>query len=171
MPTKNSQCRHSLLRRDVMLLLVLMACMFVSGIPTARAAFGAGGVAGACAAYQQPCNGTCISERDLCILEPIPGSGANGHVITAAEATAQGGLGAFYKYINDGIWQWAFGLGVAIAILNGTVGGLQIVLSNGDSGKSEAGKTRFIWSTMGLLLLLFAGVILEFINPIGFNNV
>ena len=49
-------------------------------------------------------------------------------------------------------------------------GGLQIVISNGDSGAIDAGKKRFMHSTIGLILLLLAGVILEFINPIGFVN-
>ncbi len=80
-------------------------------------------------------------------------------------------MGAFRQYVNSGVWQWAFGMGIAIAVLNGTIGGLEIVLSNGDSGKVEAGKSRFFWSAMGLVLLLLSGVILEFINPLGFMNI
>lgn len=80
-------------------------------------------------------------------------------------------LQIFFDYINTGLWQWAFMMGVAIAVLNGTIGGLQIVMSNGDSGKVDAGKTRFISSTIGLVMLLLSGVILEFINPIGFDAI
>jgi len=119
---------------------------------------------GACPASQQPCNGGCISERDLCILEPVPGG---------PSSVSPGGapLAIFFNYINSGLWQWAFMMGVAIAVLNGTIGGLQIVMSNGDSGKVDAGKTRFISSTLGLIMLLLAGVILEFINPLGFDAI
>lgn len=118
-------------------------------------------VLAACGAGQQPCGSNCISERDLCILEPVPGG---------PSSLSPGGppLQIFFDYINMGLWQWAFMMGVAIAVLNGAAGGLQIVMSNGDSSKVDAGKTRFLSSTLGLIMLLLAGVILEFINPIGF---
>ena len=106
----------------------------------------------------------CISEQDLCILEPIPGG------IDVIPASETAGLGAFLRYVNGGLWNWAFSVGVGIAVLNGTIGGLMIVLSNGDSGKVEAGKSRFFWSAMGLVLLLLSGVALQFLNPIGFKN-
>jgi hypothetical protein len=106
----------------------------------------------------------CISEKDLCILEPVPGGPS---VVTPGGAP----LAIFFNYINSGVWQWAYMMGVAIAVLNGTIGGLQIVMSNGDSGKVENGKSRFIASTVGLVMLLLAGVILEFINPIGFDAI
>ncbi len=118
-------------------------------------------VLAACPVDQQPCPsapGGCISERHLCILEPLPGG---------VKFIPAGGppMSAFFTYINRGVWQWAFTMGVAIAVLNGVIGGLQIVMSNGDTGKVDAGKTRFVSSTIGLLMLLLSGVILNFINP------
>ncbi len=120
----------------------------------------------ACAANQQPCNCFCIAETDLCILEPLPGS--TGVINTS-------GLQVFLDYVNGtagspGLWQWAFRIGVAIAVLNGVFGGFQIVMSNGDSGKVDAGKTRFMSSAIGLAVLFLSGVILHFINPYGFGT-
>ncbi len=112
-----------------------------------------------------PSSRGCIQPDDLCLLEPVPGGAT---VIRAADT---GGLGALRTYINEGMWQWVFGLGVAVAVLNGTAGGLMIVLSNGDSTMIDKGKTRFIWSGVGLIMLLLTGVILEFINPLGFDNI
>lgn len=110
----------------------------------------------------------CPNPNDLEILEPVPGSSlALSNCISADDIED---LGAFIKYVNGGIWNWAFGMGVAIAVLNGVIGGLTIVLSNGESSKIEAGKTRFMWSTIGLIVLLLSGVILQFINPKGFRN-
>ncbi len=108
----------------------------------------------------------CPDPNDLEILEPPPGGGP-----TCISAASIGNLGAFIAYVNNGLWFWAFGMGIAIAVLNGVIGGLTIVLSNGDSSKIEAGKTRFMWSTIGLIVLLLSGVILQFINPRGFRNV
>lgn len=124
-----------------------------------------------CPINQQPCPtaanpNRCISEQSICILEPLPGSSVT--EITVAET---GDLGAFFRYLNGGVWQWAFGVGIGAAVFGGVFAGLQIVLSNGDSGKIEAGKTRFLWATVGLLILLLAGVLLHFINPVGFQNV
>lgn len=118
----------------------------------------------ACPVNQQPCGSLCIDERQLCILEPVPGGR---QVVNPGGAPLQ----IFFDYINTGLWQWAFMMGVAVAILNGTIGGLRIVMSNGDSGKVDAGKTQFISSTIGLVMLLLSGVILEFINPIGFDAI
>jgi len=112
----------------------------------------------------QPCNGACIDEKALCLLEPVPGG-------PSFIPPSGIGLAAFYYYVNNGVWQWAFRMGVAIAVLNGTVGGFQIVLSNGDQGKMDAGKTRFISSAIGLAVLLLSATILQFLNPVGFQAI
>ncbi len=116
----------------------------------------------ACPPDKQPCNNQCIDERALCILEPLPGG---------PSFIPPGGIGlqTFFYYVNNGVWQWAFRMGVAIAVLNGVVGGFQMVMSNGDSSKMDAGKKRFIGSAMGLILLLLSATILQFLNPIGFQ--
>ncbi len=126
----------------------------------------AGTVFAQCAASLQPCNGACIPETDLCILEPLPGASAQ---------ISSSGFQVFLDYINGangspGLWQWAFRVGVAIAVLNGVFGGFQIVMSNGDSGAVDAGKKRFMGSAIGLAILLLSGVILHFINPYGFGT-
>ncbi len=126
-------------------------------------------VLAACPVDQQPCPaapGGCISERDLCILEPLPFPGSPTFIPSGGKP-----MSAFFTYLNQGVWQWVFMIGVAIAVLNGVIGGLQIVMSNGDSGKVDAGKSRFLSSTIGLLMLLLSGVILEFINPVGFDAI
>lgn len=102
--------------------------------------------------------GATIGDRDLCLLEPTPGG------VCYIPASTTGNMGAFFTYINQGIWGWAFGVAIGIAVLNGTVAGFQIMLGDRDSGKE-----RFMWSTIGLLVLLLAGVILAFINPAGFS--
>lgn len=137
--------------------------LFVGALAIATCVFGVTTVHAICPVNQQPCNGGCISEQDLCILEPLPGG---------VTSIPSGGspLAPFFYYVNLGVWQWAFYMGVAIAILNGTAGGFQIVLSNGDSGKVDLGKKRFIGSAIGLIILLLSGVILEFLNPCGFTT-
>lgn len=69
----------------------------------------------------------------------------------------------------SGIWQWGFRIGTAIAVLNGVYAGFQIATSNGDGGKVDEGKKRFIGSAIGLMMLILSGVIMNFINPDGFT--
>lgn len=76
----------------------------------------------------------------------------------------QPGQNAWQLYVNQGLWQWALMIGVALAVLNGTIAGFQIMIGDRDKGKE-----RFTWSLVGLVLLLFAGVILAFINPNAFT--
>lgn len=116
-----------------------------------------------CLATEQPCNGRCIPETSICILEPLPGG-------VDEIPSSPVPLNAFLVYVNRGLWTWAFGLGVAIAVQTGVIGGFQIVLSNGDSGKVDAGKKKFIGSAIGLIILLLSGVILNFLNPWAFST-
>jgi|GEM_PF-3427585 len=111
----------------------------------------------------QMCNGKPIPFTSICIMEPFPGG---------VDEIPSGGIGldAFFYYINNGVWQFVYRVGVAATVFAGVLGGLKIVLSNGDSGKIDEGKKMFISSIIGLTVLLLAGVILEFLNPIGFDN-
>jgi Type IV secretion system pilin len=108
--------------------------------------------------------------NDINILEPLPGG------VTAITPGDTWAMGAFVQYMSgtlqnpNGVWKWAFGVGVGIAVLNCTFAGLQIVLSNGDQAKVDEGKNRFKWSTLGLLMLFLAGTLLNFINPAGFTS-
>ena len=140
--------------------------IFLSGFLGMSVAFLLATTAYACSdPAMQDCHGNCIPEDHLCILEPWPGM-----PISMPPAAASTPLGPFFYYINSGVWQWAFRMAVAVAILNGVYGGFTIARSNGDSGKVDEGKQRFLWSALGLLILLLAGVILTFINPLGFSE-
>jgi hypothetical protein len=143
---------HFLLRR--VLLLTLCLPLFLSVVSS---------VVYACNQDEQHCNGRCIPSTSICILEPLPGG---------VDEIPSGGIGleAFYYYINNGVWQLVYKIGVASAVFSGVLGGFQIIISNGDSGKIDAGKNRFIASTIALIVLLLAGVILSFLNPVGFVN-
>lgn len=118
-----------------------------------------------CAANMQPCHDQCIPESYICILEPWPGMPSS----MPPEVTGSA-LGPFLYYINAGVWPWIFKGGIAIAIFSGVFGAFNIVTSNGDSGKIDEGKNRFLWSAIGLIILLLSGVILEYLNPVAFSS-
>lgn len=53
----------------------------------------------------------------------------------------------------------------SLSVLMVVVGSIGIVTSGGDSGKATEGKERIMYAILGLLLFLFASVILYTINP------
>lgn len=111
------------------------------------------------------CHGVCISNKDLCLLEPLLGD--NGPKSIPASETMK--LGALKYYVNQvGVWKILFSLSAAIAVLQGIVAGFQIAYG-GQSSLDQA-KSRFMWAVIGLLMLMLSGVILNFINPIGFSS-
>lgn len=108
--------------------------------------------------------GSCIDIKDICILEPLPGG----------DTIIHAGSDPFMCYINgcgggSGLWQWIFGIGIAVAVLQGVVAGFQMTVFG--ASQMEAAKTRFTWAVAGLLILLLAGAILNFLNPSGFTSV
>lgn len=114
---------------------------------------------------QYVCHGVCISNKDLCLLEPLLDFGPK---FIPASSTME--LGALAYYVNDaGIWEILFSLSAAIAVLQGIVAGFQIAYG-GQSSLDQA-KSRFTWAVIGLLMLMLSGVMLNFINPIAFTPI
>lgn len=145
---------------------LILASLLIIQVPSTIAASCAGvpctgGVP--CDPCCQVCHNLCISPKSICILEPLPGGPK---WLNPTVAPFQN----FKDYLNNGVWQFMFNIGVAIAVLNGTIGGFQIVFSNGDSGAIEKGRHRLIWSMLGLIMLVMAGVIMSFINPVAFRT-
>lgn len=62
-------------------------------------------------------------------------------------------------------WPWLIGTAAGIAVLQGVVGGVQIMYAGSPEGVG-AGKERFQWALFGLLMVGLAGIILRIINPI-----
>ncbi len=116
-----------------------------------------------CPANTQDCNGSCIPETALCILEPLPGMPNQFPAVLASEP-----LGPLYAYLNAG-WPFIVRIAIAIGVLNGVYGGFQVITSNGDSGKLDAAKEKLLWTALGIVLFVLAGVLLKFLNPYAFQ--
>lgn len=80
----------------------------------------------------------------------------------------QAGLGTFFQYVAL-LYPWVLGTAAGITLLYGLIGGVTIMMSGGDSGKEEEGKNKLRQAIMGLLLVIFSGVILNFLNPTFFR--
>lgn len=95
-------------------------------------------------------------KSEIFLLQPLDDST---HRLNAAP-----GIQIFFQYFNLS-WPWILGVCAGFAVLQAMVGGMQIMLSAGGSGK-ESGKERMMWATAGLLIIALAGMILSTINPI-----
>jgi hypothetical protein len=112
-----------------------------------------------CPSNTQDCNGACIPETALCILEPIPGMPNQFPASLASQP-----LGPFYAYINAA-WPFIVRIAIAIGVLNGVYGGFKVITSNGDSGALDAAKEKLLWTALGIVLFVLSGVLLNFLNP------
>lgn len=78
-----------------------------------------------------------------------------------------GPFGYFFTYVNRAL-PWLVAIAVGMAVLQGVVGGMQILFSAGGAGK-DAGKDRLLWAMAGFVLLTLTGFILKTINPLFFR--
>ena len=149
--------RSSLLTVYSLSILAVVLCG-ISAVPNARAE-------DTCDAGKYKCHDACIPEKDLCLLEPL-GDGAP--ISIPADQTMK--LGAIRYYINagNGLWKIILSMGAALAVLQGIVAGFQIAY--GGQASLDQAKSRFTWAVIGLLMLMLSGVLLTFINPIGFSS-
>ena len=92
---------------------------------------------------------------DIQLMEPVGG---------CDKLTPKPGLGTFFGYFNL-LWPWLIGTAAGIAVLMALVGGLQVIMSGGDQSKRQEGLDRLKHALLGLLMLVFAGVILRVLNP------
>ncbi len=90
------------------------------------------------------------------LLEPIGG--------VSCLPVGTGPLGAFYTYFNF-LFPWLVGVCAGLAILWGVLGGAQMIFNAGEQGKYDEGKQKLMNAMIGLLLIIFSAMILNFLNP------
>ena len=95
------------------------------------------------------------------LFEPIDGQ--------KCMPVGNGPLGSFYTYFNL-LYPWLVGVSAGVAILWGVMGGAEMILNAGEQGKYEEGKQKLINSMIGLLIIIFSGMILNFLNPVFYLN-
>ncbi len=100
-------------------------------------------------------------ERGSPLLERVDPNDAN----SAMQLPTSPGIKVVFDYFNMA-WPWLLGVAAGFAVLQALVGGIQIMLSGGDSGKREAGQTRLLWALAGMLLVGLSGFILRTLNPL-----
>lgn len=96
-----------------------------------------------------------LNSGKIRLMEPIGKCG---------ELTGKPGLDTFFTYFNL-LWPWMIGTSAGIAVLMAIAGGIQIIMSGGDPGKRGEGVQRLMNALLGLLMLIFAGLLLNTLNP------
>lgn len=84
---------------------------------------------------------------------------------STTELPPEPGIGVFFTYFNLA-WPWVVGSAAGVAVLQALYGGVKMMLSGGDSGKREEGKSKIMWALAGLLMIGLSGLILETLNPL-----
>ncbi|MFA6038860.1 MAG: hypothetical protein WCV62_04985 [Candidatus Peribacteraceae bacterium] len=74
----------------------------------------------------------------------------------------------FFGYINC-LYPWVMGVAAGLCVLYGIWGGLTMINSGGDQAKYSGATNKIMAAVVGLLILLFASVILQTINPLFFR--
>lgn len=92
---------------------------------------------------------------DIKLLEPVGG------VTTIPNS---GGFTVFFAYANA-LFPIVVGSGAGICIVWGLYAGIRMMMAGGDSGAAEEGKKRLIQAITALVIVLFSGMILRFLNP------
>lgn len=95
--------------------------------------------------------------RPLRLLQPLDDA--------TAALQPQPGIQIFFDYFNLS-WPWLLGTAAGFAVLQALCGGIQMTMSGGDATKRGAGRERLLWAIAGLLMIVFAGMILRTLNPL-----
>lgn len=97
----------------------------------------------------------CSGENKIYLMQPLDDE-------THEIAVTGEPLAIFFDYFNMA-WPWLLGVASGMAVLQAVVGGIQIMMSGGDTGD---GKTRITAALYGMVIIALVGFILRFLNAI-----
>ncbi len=104
-----------------------------------------------------PMTAHAVPDQGVFLMEPIGG-------VTEIPIQGNAGLGMFGFYMGL-VYPWVVGMGAAVAVLMGMIGGIQMIRAGSDQAAVSAGKNRLLISLGGLLLILFSATIMNALNP------
>ncbi len=84
------------------------------------------------------------------------------------QVNIEAGWQTWYNYAKP-LLRWAYYCAVGICVLWGLAGGIMIMISQDDTSKRTTGKDYIVNSIIGLLILIFAPLILTTLNSIFFT--
>jgi Type IV secretion system pilin len=101
------------------------------------------------------CTMPVISEAaSVTLIEPLCGQ---------SQISGNGAWDLMLAYFNCAVI-WLYDIAIGVCVLWTLVGGICIIISGDNSSLYERGKNYIIGSISGLLMLIFAPVILRFVN-------
>ncbi|OGJ54987.1 hypothetical protein A3D11_02525 [Candidatus Peribacteria bacterium RIFCSPHIGHO2_02_FULL_49_16] len=124
-------------------------------------------------------DGNCCSDAPFCIegfcaaalLPSAPASGLPSTDIVllrpfggARTVSKNTGVQVLIDYL-DAIWPWLIAMGVGVAVVRTIIAGYELMLSGGNPGLRQQAMQHILYSIVGILMLIFAAVILSLINP------
>lgn len=79
-----------------------------------------------------------------------------------------GNMGLLYSYVGN-LYNWLSGIIVAFVVLVSIIGGIRMIVSNGDQGEYDNGRKMITKAMVGMVIWFLASLILYFINPTFFS--
>ncbi len=142
------------------LVIAAILCVFCYAQNVSAQGVGAGGAAAvnAAAGAADDCpedTPLLCRARSLYLLQPLDDKTKN-------MEPGEKPLDMFIAYFNMG-WPWLLGIAAGIAIVQAVWGGILIMTSAGDI---DEGKEKIQWAMIGMVMIILAGVILRFLNPL-----
>ncbi len=114
------------------------------------------------------CRTTCQNLKrrrtGIYLMQPLFNQG-NPDIPDFRNVQPEQGINIIYKYFRAS-WPYVSGVATGIGVLQALIGGIEIMLSGGDSGRRQSGITRLLWSIGGLMIILLTGFILRVLNPL-----
>jgi len=79
-----------------------------------------------------------------------------------------GGMGLLYSYVGL-VYNWLSGIIVAFVVLVTIIGGIRMIVSNGDQGEYESGRKMITKALLGMVIWFLSSLILYLLNPTFFS--
>ena len=98
---------------------------------------------------------------EIQLLEPIGGADA----LSAQDGQPFGLLGQYFGLM----YPWLVGTAAGLVLLWAVVSGIMIMIKGAEPGERQKWIDHLLHALLGLLLIIFSGVILHAINPAGFQ--
>ncbi|MDD3897034.1 MAG: hypothetical protein PHU04_04350 [Candidatus Peribacteraceae bacterium] len=100
-----------------------------------------------------------VRRTQIQLLEPISG----GEMLNV-----EPGIGTWLAYFESA-YAWIYEVAVGICIIWMLIGGIQVMTSSDQADKRQSGITKMKASITGLIVFIFAGPILRFLNDMFFT--
>ena len=113
-----------------------------------------------------PAEASMIHSEEIRLLEPL---GDEDTVRIEVSGPGDGRVKTWLNYMGPAM-EWVFNVAIGIAVLWVLIGGIMIMIAGDDASKRQNGIGMMKNAILGLVVLIFAGLILRMLNSLFFTT-